>query len=173
MNKLFRTLIGAGVLAGLILAVVAVALPGTAAYAAPAGAPLEQNGIRLENLLKREQIILNNQQERLNLSNQVVTAAQTWISRLQGQGKDVTALQNALTAFQARLAQAQTSFTTAQNTLNAHNGFDANGKVTDRAQALQMVTEAGRAERQFHLTITQATITFRQAVRQYRQANLK
>ena len=177
MKTMFGSLIRAGLAAGLILAVVAVALPGAFAYAAPAGAPsnapLAQNGIRLENLLKREQIILSNQQERLNLSNQVVTAAQTWISRLQGQGKDVMALQNALTAFQAGLAQAQTSFTTAQNTLNAHSGFDANGKVTDRAQALQTVTEAGRAERQFHLTITQATITFRQAVRQYRQANLK
>ena len=53
-----------------------VVAPGATAYAAPA----QQGSIRLENLFKREQIALSNQQQRLDLSNQVVTAAQTWIS---------------------------------------------------------------------------------------------
>ncbi len=173
MKKLVGLLTSLGVVAGLIFAAVVVALPAPAAYAAPAGAPQEQNGARLENLFKREQIILTNQQGRIELSNMAVTAAQNWISRLQGQGKDVTALQNALTAFQAGIAQAQTSLTTAQNILSTHSGFDAAGTVTDRQQALQTVKEAGQAERQFHLTITQATRAFRQAVREYRQANRK
>ncbi len=167
MKKVLTAIISLCILSGLLSATIALALPSAVAYAAPP----EQGGIRLENLLMREKIILNNQRERLDLSNQAVAVAQTWINNLQGQGKDVSALQTALSAFQSGLAQAQTSFNTAQSTLNTHNGFDANGKVTDDAQAWQTLIQAGRAERQFHLTITQATINFRQAVRQYLQAN--
>jgi hypothetical protein len=134
-------------------------------------AELNQGGVLLENLLKREQIVINNQQERLNLSNQAVTTAQQWIADLHAEGKDVAALQTALTAFQAGIAQAQTSFNTAKPVLDTHAGFDGSGKVTDASQALNTLVTAGRAERQFHLTITQATIDFRTAIRNYRQAN--
>ncbi len=173
MKKTRAVIIGIGFLLSVVAAAWLLAAPNTPAYAAAAEAsPAAQAGIdRLENLLKREQIVLTNQQERLALSNQIVTTAQTWISKLQAQGKDVAALQSALTAFQSGLAQAQGSFNTAQNALNAHAGFDGSGKVTDKAQALQTLIAAGQAERQFHLTITQATINFRQAVQQYRQAN--
>jgi len=167
VKKIFMSIISVCVLSSIVVAAAVFAMPGATAYAAPAA----QGGARLENLLKREQIVLTNQQQRLDLSNQAVAAAQTWISRLQEQGKDVAALQNALAAFQASLAQAQSSFNTAQNTLNAHAGFDGSGKVTDNPQALETVIQAGKAERQFHLTITQATIDFRQVVRQYLAAN--
>lgn len=167
MKKMLTSIMQICLLGCLIVAAVSVATPDATAYAATP----EQGNIRLENLLMREQIVLNNQQQRLDLSNQVVTAAQTWIAHLQDQSKDVAALQDALAAFQAGISQAQTSFNTAQSTLSAHNGFDANGKVTDNVQALKTLTQAGQAERQFHLTITQATIDFRQAVQQYRQAN--
>ena len=167
MKKTFVSSVSLCILGCVIAAVAALGLPGATVYAAPPA----QGGIRLENLLKREQIILNNQQQRVELSNQVVTAAQTWIGNLQARGKDVSALQSALAAFQSGIAQAQGSLNTAQSTLNAHAGFDASGKVTDAAQALNTLKQAGRAERQFHLTITQATLDFRQAVRQYLQAN--
>jgi hypothetical protein len=160
--------VGLGLVAlGVTLAAALTILPSPTASAAE----LKQGGVVLENLLKREQIVINNQQERLNLSNQVVTAAQQWIADLQAEGKDVSALQTALSAFQAGIANAQTSFNTAKQTLDAHTGFDASGKVTNATQALNTLVEAGRAERQFHLTITQATIDFRTAVRAYRQAN--
>lgn len=157
---------------GLIVLCMAVAIalvlqPSQTASAAE----LKQGGAALENLLKREQILLNNQQERLTLSDQAAATAQRWISDLQAEGKDVTALQAALSAFQTGLAQARGSFDTAKQLLAAHAGFDANGQVTNAAQALKTISEAGRAERQFHLTITQATIDFRTAVRAYRQAN--
>jgi hypothetical protein len=167
VKKQWMSIISVCVLSSIVIVAALLAMPAAAAYAAPAA----QGGARLENLLQREQMALTNQQQRLDLSNQAVAAAQTWISRLQEQGKDVTVLQNALAAFQSSLAQAQASFNTAQSTLNAHAGFDGSGKVTDNPQALQTVMQAGKAERQFHLTITQATIDFRQVVRQYLAAN--
>lgn len=147
--------------------IVATSLTATTANAAE----LNQGGAALENLLKREQIVLSNQQERLTLSDQVAATAQQWLTDLAAEGKDVTALQAALTAFQAGVAQARGSFDTAKQLLDAHTGFDANGQVTNAAQALKTVSEAGRAERQCHLTITQATLDFRAAVKAYRQAN--
>ena len=160
--------IGLGTLATcLTLSALFIVAPSTSVSAAD----LQQDGTHLENLLKREQIVITNQQERLNLSNQAVNAAQQWIADLQAEGKDTAALQTALTAFQNSIAQAQSSFDTAKGILDAHAGFDASGNVTDRAQALKTVVDAGRAERQFHLTITQATINFRTAVHEYRQSN--
>jgi hypothetical protein len=166
-KQLFRS-IGLGVLVACVtLAAVLTALPVTTAHAAE----LKQSGVLLENLLKREQIVINDQQERLTLSQQAVGKAQQWINDLQAEGKDTTALQTALSAFQTGIAQAETSFTIAKQVLDTHAGFDASGQMTDATQAWKTLVDAGRAERQFHLTITQATIDFRAAVRAYLQAN--
>ena len=152
---------------GLAISVVAGVLPVSPAYAA---APA-QGGIRLENLLMREQIALNNQQARLNLANNVIVKAEAWIANLQSQGKDTASLQSALDDYRTGVGSAQTHFDAAKSILDAKAGFDANGKVTDRAQALKTVVDAGRELRQFHLTITLATVQFRTAVLAYRRAN--
>jgi uncharacterized lipoprotein YmbA len=162
-----RRVIGWGVITLLIAAATLTVVPARAAYA---DAPT-QDGVRLENLLKREQIVLSNQQARLATTDQVIALAQDWITALKNEGKDTSALEAALGAYQSGVASARASFDAAKSILDAHAGFDAGGKVTNRAEALKTVVEAGRAERQFHLTITQATIDFRAAVRAYRQAN--
>jgi hypothetical protein len=163
MKRGLICLLSVGLLIGLLVA----AAPSLTVYAAnPA-----QNGVVLENLLKREQIIINDQQARLNLSNQASSAAQTWLNDLNTEGKDISTLQTALTNFQNGVSSAQASLNTAQGLLNAHTGFDGGGQVTNAAQALKTVVDAGRAERQFHLTITPASLDFRQAVRQYIQSH--
>ncbi len=148
---------------GLLIALLAAMLPSSAVDAANPS----QTGVVLENLLKREQIVINDQQVRLNLSSQVISTAQTWINDLNAEGKDTSSLQTALASFQNGVSQAQTSFNAAQSFLNSHTGFDGSGNATNLTQALKTIIDAGRAERQFHLTITQATLDFRQAVQQY------
>jgi hypothetical protein len=166
-KSLFRS-IGLGILVACVaLTAILAALPVTTARAAE----LNQGGLLLENLLKREQIVINDQQARLTLSQQAVGKAQQWIADLQAEGKDTTTLQTALSAFQTALTQAQTSLNTAKQALDAHAGFDASGQMIDATQAWKTLIDAGRAERQFHLTITQATIDVRAAVRAYLQAN--
>lgn len=151
---------------GLAIGVVAGVLPVSPAYAAEPA----QGGIRLENLLLREQIALNNQQARLNLANEVIVKSEAWIANLQSQGKDTASLQTALDDYKAAVVGAQTHYDAAKSILDAKAGFDANGKVTDQAQALNTVIDAGRELRQFHLTITPAALQFRAAVLAYRQA---
>lgn len=125
----------------------------------------------LETLLKREQTLLGHQQERLDLASAAIATAEEWVTRLKDRGEDTAALESALAAYKSAVAEAQTHFDTAKGILDAKAGFDSNGKVTNRLDALKTVVEVGRAQRQFHLTITPATIDFRAAVRAYRQAN--
>ncbi len=153
----------------LSLVVVVVVLAALSFSSIASAASPAQNGTRLENLYKREQLVLADQQTRLNLSNQAIAAAQTWINDLSSEGKDVSAVQAALAKFQSGVSDAQNYFNTAQSVLNAHDGFDGSSKATNMVQALKTVVDAGRAEVQFHLKITQATLDFRLAVRQYLQ----
>jgi hypothetical protein len=153
---------------GLIVVVIATVVLGvTPALAAPA-AP---NGARLENLLKREQILLTNQSQRLALSGKVIAKADEWINNLKDKGKDVSALEAALSDYKAASAKAAADLDTAKGVLGTHAGFDSSGQVTDASQALKTLRAAGKAERQLHLTIAPAAIGFRAAGVDYRQAN--
>ena len=162
-KKVTLAVIVIAVLAGTVLA-----LPATVQAAAP-----EQtvSGTRLENLLLRENLALANQEDRLDFSRNVATNTQTWIDGLNSEGKDTTALVNGLAAFNQGIASAQASHDTAAGILASPAGFDANGKVTDNSQALQTISDAGKALRQAHLIITQATLDFRTVVNNYRSAN--
>jgi hypothetical protein len=149
--------LAAAVLAGL-------ALPTTSVSAAAQPQAGETN---LENLLMREQIALNNQRARLDNSAEVSVKTQELIDKLNAQGQDTTELVAALAAFETARAEAETSHAAAAGILAAPAGFDTDGKVTDRKAALETVRTAGQALRRAHLTITQATLDLRLAVREY------
>ena len=97
--------------------------------------------------------------------------AEDWISALKDKGKDVSALEAALSDYKAANSKAASDLDTGKSVLSAKAGFDADGRVTDASLALKTLVSAGKAERQFHLTITPAAIAFREAVLSYRQAN--
>ncbi len=149
----------------LALAVLAgLALP-TASVSAAAQPQVGETN--LENLLMRAQIALNNQRTRLDHSAEVSVKTQELIDKLNGQGQDTTELVAALAAFDSARAEAEASHAAAAGILASPAGFDADGKVTDRKMALETVRTAGQALRQAHLTITQATLDMRIAVRAY------
>ena len=125
----------------------------------------------LENWLKREQIALANQAERLKLSNQAISTAQQFIDNQKAAGKDTSVLEAALAAFSKAVSDTQALHDTAANILAAHAGYNADGKVTDAKQALVTLHNAGLPMREAHLKITQATLDFRQSLRAYLQAN--
>jgi hypothetical protein len=121
----------------------------------------------LDNMLMREQIALNHQRLRLDNFANVSAKTQELIDKLNGQGQDTNDLVAALSAFDDARAEAETTHTIATGILANPAGFDADGKVTDRKAALETVRNAGQALRQTHLTITQATLNLRLAVRAY------
>ncbi len=126
---------------------------------------------RIDLGLKSEQARLAVEQKRLDQANALVGKAQDRINALKGQGKDTSALETALSSFKNALGSAQTSLNSAKSTLDAHTGFDANGNVTDEAQARATLQAAGNSEQQFRQTVRQALSDVRKALQQYRADN--
>jgi len=150
--------------------------PAAAAYAAPPAQTPEPPGARrailaLEQLLKREQHILEGLALRIDFGHEIAGEVQNWIDFLQGQGKDTSALETALANYQAGLDAAQGSWNTANGLLSNPAGFDAEGHVTDVDQARETLRQGGDALRQTHRLLVDAGIAFRRAVQDFRRAN--
>ncbi len=126
------------------------------------------DGTALENLLIRENLVLNNQQTRLTLSHTVAETTQTFIDNQKSTGKDTSSLESALSAFTQAISQSEANNAAAASMLANPAGFDASGQVVDRDTALQTLRSAGQYLRQAHLTITQATLNLRMALQTYR-----
>lgn len=121
----------------------------------------------LERLYAREQALLPKQQQRLEQTATQAQRAADFIAEQQTKGRDTGSLEAALADFNDSRAEAQKFYDQATEILGTHAGFDNAGKLTDKAQAAETVREAGRAQRQFHLTLTQAATRLRAAVRDY------
>jgi hypothetical protein len=181
-----KTLSGKGIFAGIIIAlllaaVVTVVLPATApAYADDATpvAPKKANGqgaapAWLEFQLKRAQIAFRAQTDNMARMNDETAAVQSLINALAAGGKDTGGLQAALTAFQGQIKAAQAPHDNAGAVLNTKAGFDANGVVTDAAQARQTVQDAARSMADAARVNGQARKDLRVAVREYVKAQVK
>ncbi len=174
-SKWQRLIAGLSV-SGLVLAGVVTAIPADTALAAPATPPAQgqlaqTRNERLERVYQREQQWLSTQQNNLNRLNSVADKVQQFITTQQGKGKDVSALQTALATFKSQITMAQASHATAANVLSTHLGFDANGKVTDAAQARQTLLDARQSLRDAHNVMRQAVLDLHRAIRAWRRAN--
>lgn len=136
----------------------------------PAPDPARQ-AARLENVLQRELRWLEGQADHLAKAGEIAAKTQEFIDKAKGEGKDTSALEAGLTAFQARVAEAQAAHDQAQAVLSAKAGFDADGKMTDAQLARRTLADAGQALRQGHFILRQAERDLRQAVRDFRRAN--
>jgi hypothetical protein len=153
---------------GIVLAQPAESVPQAAAT--PRATP---DFTALENLLKREQIALANQAERIMLSDQLVTKTQQLISKLKAAGKDTASLETGLATFKQSLAETKTLHDSAAALLKTPAGFNAGGQVTEAKQAADTIHSAGQELRQAHLKITAATLDLRILIRNYVAASKK
>jgi hypothetical protein len=94
---------------------------------------------RLENAWARQQQVFQRQGDRLSRAGELISKVQALIDKANGKGWDTSAVQAALTAFQSAVQDAQTVHAGGTSLIAAHAGFDANGKVTDRTQAIATV----------------------------------
>jgi phage host-nuclease inhibitor protein Gam len=125
----------------------------------------------LQKTFQNEQKWLTNQQANLTKANDAESKIQDLISKAQAKGLDTGALSSALATFQAQLATAQSSDTTAAKLLSAHAGFDASGNVTDQAAALQTVKDANQSLKTAEDTLVQASRDLKTAVNAWEEAN--
>lgn len=164
-------------LAGMALALIAAALPWTSAFAAPAAEPStppadgEKSTTRIEALWKREQGALERMGKILDRADTMTAKIQTMIDKAKENGKDVTALQAALDAYKQAIQEAGPMYEQAQSIVNAHAGFDADGKVTDREQALQTLKDLGAQLKDLREQVGAPGKALREAVKAFREAH--
>ena len=162
--KIFSAVAALAVLAGFVFA------PAAPAYADD-GNTTGTEGKALEKVFKYEQQWLAVQQERLSKTGELAARMQAFIDAQKAKGKDTSALEAALAAYNQQIATAQGQHATAESILGAHAGFDADGHVTDRAQAIQTVKDARQALADAHKTLQQAGLGLYTALKAYRSAN--
>ena len=100
-----------------------------------------------------------------------VEKAQQLIDRAAENGKDVSALQAALAAFENALKDAQPIYESAKGIVNSHQGFDDNGKVTDAEKAQETVRAMGEKMKEIKAIMDGTGKSLREVLKAFRQAN--
>jgi len=133
-------------LLALVLAIGLAILPFSGASAEentpPSGQPVSNE--RLEKAWARLQTAYATQSERLDKSAALIEKIETRIAQANARGWDTSAVQSALDAFVAALPNASAAHATGADLIASHAGFDADGKVTDRAAAVETAKALGQ-----------------------------
>jgi hypothetical protein len=169
------------VLGVLVLALGLAALPLSAVSAAdlndpitpPATAAQMAAHTRLELAFVREKARVERIGIRLAASNARLAKVQKWIDRAKTKGLDVAAVQAALDAFKAALAQGKPIFDQAKALADSHAGFDVNGQVTDLSSARTTVKSLHKILQQYTEMVDGPFKALREAIRAFRTANPK
>ena len=142
--KTLSTFLKKALLAGVILGLGLLSFPAFGARAAglndTSTPPSDQPAIsRLENAWSRTQQVYQRQGDLLGKAGGLIARVQTLIDKANGKGWDTSAVQAALDAFQSAVQDATSVHAGGAGIIASHAGFDENGKVLDKAQALATV----------------------------------
>lgn len=179
MKNIFKVL-SISVVAVMIFGLIVLAIPSGSVSAQapqpPQGTPQPKVGqakgtLPVERAFKMEQRQVKEQAANFKRMDQGIKKAEKLIEQATAKGKDTKALQAALTAFKAKKAEAQTSHDAAAAIIDAHKGFDNNGKVSDIAQARETVKSAHVKLAEARKTVGPAYKDFTKALREFLQAN--
>ncbi|KAF0107028.1 MAG: hypothetical protein FD146_2138 [Anaerolineaceae bacterium] len=172
MSKI-KTLTTKVLLAVTILAVGLTALPlsARAAGLADEGAPPQADNARLEQIWARELAAYNRAVAMLDKSSEFIGKVQNIIDRANEKGWDTSALQAALDAFEDAVRDTRPILNSASGIVNSHKGFDANGKVTDRAQAVETVKALGQHLKDARAAMGGTGQALREAIKAFRAAH--
>ena len=136
MKNIFKKTIMAALAAALVFA----AFPVTSAFAQGENPPKgEVTNEKLEQVWARQ--LKNYEQfgKGFEDNDAQIAKFQARIDKAAANGKDVTALQAALDAFESALKSGKPIYDSMSGIVNSHQGFDANGKVTDAEKAKSTV----------------------------------
>lgn len=76
-------------------------------------------------------------------SDEMFARADQIVAALKGMGADTAELEVALADFGDAVEQAKPIYESCEGIVNSHEGFDADGKVTDAGQAIQTIGDLG------------------------------
>jgi hypothetical protein len=168
MNMIFKKITLAVFAAVLALGVLAV----TSVFAQGENPP--RGGVtveKLEQIWARELSMYEKLGKAFSDTDSHVAKFQEMIDRASANGKDVTALQAALDAYESALNNARPTYNSLASIINAHSGFDANGKVTDEELAKATVREVGETMKEIKSAMGGTFKALRDAAKAFRDAN--
>lgn len=126
---------------------------------------------RLERIWARELRAYERQGRALDQSDTFIEKVQARIDKAAENGKDVTALQAALDAFEAAIQEARPVYESAGEIVKSHQGFDENGHVTDSEQARETIKELRNKLKEVRSTMNGTGKALREAIKAFREAN--
>jgi hypothetical protein len=168
MKNIFKKMILAIMAAALVFA----AFPVTSAFAQGENPPKgEVTNAKLEQVWARQ---LNNYEKigkGFEDTDALIAKFQARLDKAASNGKDVTALQAALDAFASALKSGKPIYDNMTGIVNSHQGFDANGKVTDAVQAKATVQEFRAKMEELKSAMNGTGKALRDALKAFRKAN--
>jgi DNA repair exonuclease SbcCD ATPase subunit len=160
------------ILAVMTVALVFAAFPVTSVFAQgenpPTGTPTND---KLEKAWARQQENYQKLGKLFQDSDAQLAKFQERIDKAKANGKDVTAVQSALNAFEVALKKARPIYESMNGIVNSHLGFDASGKVTDATKALSTVQEFHSKMQELKTAMDGTGKALREALKAFRAAN--
>lgn len=171
MKNLFKKTI----LLALVAAVTVAGLPLVSVSAAGVDDPTPPLGLvtneRLERLWAYQQRIYARISNGFDRADEFTEKVQKLINDAEENGKDISAVQTALDAFEDAIKQAHPIYEGGKGIVNSHQGFDANGKVTDPEKARETVRAMGEKLKEIKAAMNGTGRALREAIRDFREAN--
>ncbi len=109
--------------------------------------------------------------ERMSHTDEFVAKVQKLIDRAKENGKDVSAVEAALDAFEVQVKEAHPIYESAKGIINSHQGFDSDGKVTDPEKAKETVKTMREKLKEIRVAMDGTGKALREAIRTFREAN--
>lgn len=131
----------------------------------------EVSNERLEQVWARQLRAYDRLGKGFDRADRFIAKAQNLIDRASQNGKDVTALQAALDAFEASTKAAHPIYESANGIVNSHQGFDENGKVTDPEKAKETIKSMDEKLKEIRAAMDGTGQALREAIKAFREAN--
>ena len=173
MKNIFKKTLLIAVVAALTVA----SLPLVSAYAAGESDPqppkpdVQVSNERLERVWARQLRLYEKLGNGFDRSDDFVARAQMLIEKAGANGKDVSAVQAALDAFETALKDAHPVYESGKGIINSHQGFDENGKVTDPEKAKETVKAMGEKLKEIKDAMDGTGKALHEALKAFREAN--
>ena len=160
-------------LAAFVLAIVLAAFPFTGASAAGINIQTntQPNNSRLENLWSRQQATYRRQTDRLSNASTFIAKVQALIEKANGKGWNTSAVQAALNTLSAVIPAVRAAHAPGAAIIASHAGFDASGKVTDRATAIATAKLLAQVLKDTRTAMNGTLKALHDAVKAFRQAH--
>ncbi len=163
-------------LIALVGALAVVSLPFVSATAAPEtdDSPPPQGEIsaeRLEKVWARQLRLYERIGNGYDRSDNFVEKVQMLIDKAGENGKDVTAVQAALDAFEEAMKEAHPVYESAKGIINSHPGFNGDGKVTDVEKAKETVKSIDEKLKEIKDAMGGTGRALHEAIKAFREAN--